>query len=280
MVFQSYAIWPHLDVFHNVAYPLQVNKPRPSKQEIEERVINSLEVVGMEDFMQRSATKLSGGQQQRVALARALVRRPKLLLLDEPLSNLDAKLREQMRIELEDMVSRIALTTLYVTHDQSEALALSDRVAIMSEGDIVQEGSPREVYGKPKNEFVASFLGVANFLIGEVEHIENGYGLIRVDRQDGLMKMPIPNGIKPRDRTLIVIRPEDIGIQTEYSKPSHNVIEGTVERVVFEGAHCECFINVQPHQIRVRLHQADAPIVGEQIWLQVMPDRCIVYPQS
>src|SRR5471032_852649 len=151
MVFQSYAIWPHMDVFGNVAYPLRVRKPRPPRGEIQERVMEALRLVGMAAMARRSATKLSGGQQQRVAFARALVRHPKLLLLDEPLSNLDAKLREQMRFELQELVARVAITTLYVTHDQSEALAMSDTVAVMSDGIIAQSGRPREVYTKPRN---------------------------------------------------------------------------------------------------------------------------------
>ena len=280
MVFQSYAIWPHLDVFQNVAYPLQVNKPRPPKSEIEERVMDTLALGGMQDLAQRSATKLSGGQQQRVALARALVRQPKLLLLDEPLSNLDAQLREQMRIELEDMVSRAALTTLYVTHDQSEALALSDRIAVMNEGYIVQEGPPREVYAGPKDEFVASFLGVANFLTGEIERVENGTGVVRLDGQTGTLEIPLPNGMSAGERAKIVIRPEDIELHTGPFEAAPNLIEGELTRVVFEGAQSECFVKIHDHELRVRLHQASAPEVGERIRLKIIPKRCVVYARS
>ena len=168
LVFQSYAIWPHMDVFANVAYPLRVRRPRVAAADIKARVMEALRLVGMEDYANRQATKLSGGQQQRVAFARALVRRPKLLLLDEPLSNLDAKLREQMRFELQELIARTGVTTLYVTHDQSEALAMSDTVAVMAGGRIVQSGAPRDVYGRPDNRTVANFLGSANFLRGKV----------------------------------------------------------------------------------------------------------------
>ena len=167
LVFQSYAIWPHMDVFANVAYPLRVRRPRVAAADIKAQVMEALRLVGMEDYANRQATKLSGGQQQRVAFARALVRRPKLLLLDEPLSNLDAKLREQMRFELQELISRTGVTTLYVTHDQSEALAMSDTVAVMAGGRIAQSGAPRDVYGRPDNRTVANFLGSANFLRGQ-----------------------------------------------------------------------------------------------------------------
>ena len=177
LVFQSYAIWPHMDVFANVAYPLRVQRPRVAAADIKARVMDALRLVGMESYATRPATKLSGGQQQRVAFARALVRRPKLLLLDEPLSNLDAKLREQMRFELQELIARTGVTTLYVTHDQSEALAMSDTVAVMAAGRIVQSGAPREVYGRPVDRTVANFLGSANILRGKV-----------VDARDGLAR--------------------------------------------------------------------------------------------
>src|SRR5712692_7920598 len=168
MVFQSYAIWPHMNVFENVAYPLRVAKPRPSKAETLRAVGEALSLVGLEGLEERPAPQLSGGQQQRLALARALVRRPKLLLLDEPLSNLDAKLRERMRIELRQLQRRLRITTVYVTHDQLEALFLSHRVAVMHDGRIAQEGTPREIYQGPATGFAADFVGNATFLAGEV----------------------------------------------------------------------------------------------------------------
>ena len=163
MVFQSYAIWPHMNVFKNVAFPLEVRKARPSRKEIEQKVMRVLAAVQLAELADRDATKLSGGQQQRLALARALVMEPQLLLLDEPLSNLDAKLREKMRFELKRMQRDFGLTTVYVTHDQSEALALSHEIAVMNEGRIVQIGSPRDIYERPRNKFVADFVGNTNF---------------------------------------------------------------------------------------------------------------------
>ena len=180
MVFQSYAIWPHMNVFKNVAFPLEVRKARPSRKEIEQKVMRVLATVQLAELVDRDATKLSGGQQQRLALARALVMEPQLLLLDEPLSNLDAKLREAMRFEFKRMQRDLGLTTIYVTHDQSEALALSHEIAVMSEGRIVQIGSPRDIYERPRNKFVADFVGSTNFIGGRVASAAAGNGRCRV----------------------------------------------------------------------------------------------------
>src|SRR5437773_8359090 len=172
MVFQSYAIWPHMTVFENVAFPLRVSKQRVSRSEISRRVEEALSLVELGGYGGRMATQLSGGQQQRLALARALVREPKLLLLDEPLSNLDAKLRERMRFELRELQRRLRITTLYVTHDQIEALSMSNVIAVMNAGVIVQEGAPREIYLQPKSKFVANFIGSTNQLAGRVARID------------------------------------------------------------------------------------------------------------
>jgi iron(III) transport system ATP-binding protein len=167
MVFQSYAIWPHMSVFENVAFPLRVARNRKySAAEIKDKVARALEMVRLGGFERRSATQLSGGQQQRLALARGLVHEPKILLLDEPLSNLDAKLREQMRFELKRLQRSLRVTTVYVTHDQAEALALSDEIAVFNQGRIVQRGNPHDIYSHPTSRFVADFIGSANFLTG------------------------------------------------------------------------------------------------------------------
>ena len=172
MVFQSYAIWPHMNVFQNVAFPLEVRKI-DSKQ-MRERVMRVLTAVQLDHLVEREATKLSGGQQQRLALARALVMEPQLLLLDEPLSNLDAKLRDRMRTELKRLQRELNLTTVYVTHDQSEALALSHEIAVMNEGFVVQVGTPRQIYETPTNQFVADFVGSTNFIGGTVTSLDGG----------------------------------------------------------------------------------------------------------
>jgi len=168
MVFQSYAIWPHMNVFKNAAFPLDVGEKRLSRTEIRDRVMRVLQAVQLEHLADREATKLSGGQQQRLALARALVMEPALLLLDEPLSNLDAKLRHLLRFELKRLQRELKITTVYVTHDQSEALALSHEIAVMKDGRIQQIGSPRDIYERPCNSFVADFVGSTNFLDGSV----------------------------------------------------------------------------------------------------------------
>ncbi len=162
MVFQSYAIWPHMTVFKNVSYGLEMR--RRSKSEIREKVTGILEMVGLPGMEGRYPSQLSGGQQQRVALARSLVAEPKILLFDEPLSNLDAKLREHMRIELKDLIKRVGITSIYVTHDQVEAMAISDRIVLMDRGKIVQSGNARELYERPSSGFIAEFLGSINFI--------------------------------------------------------------------------------------------------------------------
>ncbi len=189
MVFQSYAIWPHMTVFENVAFPLRVARDRTYEAaEIKERVLRTLDMVRMNGFEDRSATQLSGGQQQRLAFARGLVREPKILLLDEPLSNLDAKLREQMRFELKRLQRSLGITTVYVTHDQSEALALSDEIAVFNAGRIVQRGSPQDIYRNPQSQFVADFIGSANFLSGTVLGEAGADGLVSVTTKHGILR--------------------------------------------------------------------------------------------
>src|SRR5215217_2583279 len=181
MVFQSYAIWPHMNVYKNVAFPLQVlpRRRRPAKQEVRERVERALAVVQLDHLAGRQATDLSGGQQQRLALARALVLEPPLLLLDEPLSNLDAKLREEMRFELKRLQRELGITGIYVTHDQVEALAMSSRVAVMRDGRIEQVDHPRAIYERPKSRFVADFIGTSNFIDGTVESRDGDRYVVR-----------------------------------------------------------------------------------------------------
>jgi len=276
MVFQSYAIWPHMDVFSNVAYPLRVSRPRPSRDEIEARTMESLRLVGMESFARRASTKLSGGQQQRVAFARALVRRPQLLLLDEPLSNLDAKLREQMRFELQELVARTGVTTLYVTHDQAEALAMSDCVAVMSGGEIVQSGPPRDVYERPRDAVVADFLGAANFLAGEVAMPMGAGGpAVQLDGLAGLFRPAQLGRFTPGSKVRLVFRPEDAAMRTS---PAEGAIEGSVERINFQGTVSECHVRAGGAVLRTLIHPSVRVERGDRIWLVVDPARCIVLP--
>src|SRR5438067_9735067 len=198
MVFQSYAIWPHMNVFQNVAFPLEVR--RLAKKDIREKVMRVLTAVQLEHLVDREATKVSGGQQQRLALARALVMEPRLLLLDEPLSNLDAKLRERMRFELKRLQRELGITTVYVTHDQSEALALSHAIAVMNRGRIEQIGTPREIYERPLNQFVADFVGTTNFLDATVSGADGGDGFYRVRCELGELKAHAHENLNPSDK--------------------------------------------------------------------------------
>ncbi|WP_225753477.1 ABC transporter ATP-binding protein [Actinotalea sp. Marseille-Q4924] len=211
MVFQSYAIWPHMNVFDNVAFPLRVGKRRrTSKAEVTERVERALAVVELDQLAGRFATKLSGGQQQRLALARALVIEPALLLLDEPLSNLDAKLRESLRFELKRLQREQGITTVYVTHDQSEALSMSNKVAVMHDGKVSQVGDPFEIYLHPANAFVADFVGTTNFIEGVVEHRDGEAWRVRTP--DGHVMVGKVVDTEPGDRCMVSIRPEHIEV--------------------------------------------------------------------
>ena len=231
MVFQSYALWPHLTVAENVAFGLKVRRrPRP---EIRRRVAEALERVHMADRAQSRPNQLSGGQQQRVALARALVIEPQCLLLDEPLSNLDAKLRIEMRGEIRRLCKQAGLTALYVTHDQKEALSIADRLAVMRAGRIEQVGSPREVYRHPANPFVAGFIGEANFLEGRVLEVQGG----RVQVETPVGRLEAPVGLAqpvPGAEVTLCIRPEAV----QFARPgaaAENLIEGTLRQTVYQG---------------------------------------------
>ena len=277
LVFQSYAIWPHMDVFGNVAYPLKVHRPKIPAAEIKARVMQALSLVGMADYANRQATKRSGGQQQRVAFARALVRGPKLLLLDEPLSNLDAKLREQMRFELQELVRRTGVTTLYVTHDQSEALAMSDTVAVMAGGRIVQAGAPRDVYGQPDNRTVADFLGSANFLRGQV--VETGEGVATVALANGAASLSVPSrgGLAAGAEVDVIFRPEDA---TTHLDPEGGGIECAVERIVFQGGMSEYQLRFGSTLLRTIVHPSVSAAPGDRAWVVIQPERCILFAAS
>jgi iron(III) transport system ATP-binding protein len=218
MVFQSYAIWPHKTVFENVSYPLE--RQRVARREIEERVRATLELVGLSDFASRGASMLSGGQMQRVALARSVVSQPRVLLLDEPLSNLDAKLRDRLRFELREIQQQLGITTIYVTHDQTEALALADRIAVMRDGKIVQLDTPPAIYREPTDAFVADFLGVGNILAGEVVASDaNGGSEVKLERTDVTLTSSTPVEIGASVK--VCIRPEHLAIAPRETDSDH-----------------------------------------------------------
>lgn len=274
MVFQSYAIWPHMTVFENVAFPLR-EAHRHSKKAIVEKVTQSLSLVQLNGLEDRPAPFLSGGQQQRLALARALVKEPGVLLLDEPLSNLDAKLREETRLEIRDLVKRLGITTLYVTHDQLEALTMSDVVAVMSEGRTIQEGSPIEIYQAPRERFVANFIGMANFIEGRVvSPVESQNGLGRVETPCGLLRCPLPDGAVHGDGVVIVVRPEDISVAREHSSSCDNLVEGRIELMTFMGDALECNVQIGQQRLRLKLHPSFKAARGDMIRLELSPERC------
>ena len=199
MVFQSYAVWPHMNVFDNIAYPLKIQKI--AKNEIEERVSQVLKIVHLEQYKDRFPSELSGGQQQRVALGRALVAQPEILLLDEPLSNLDAKLREEMSYEITEITKKLKITVIHVTHDQIEAMTMSDRIVLINKGEVQQVAPPQEIYSKPKNMFVANFVGKVDFITGKVEESK-----ILLDNSNN---QTLPNTSSFKGKVVVAIRPEN-----------------------------------------------------------------------
>jgi len=274
MVFQSYAIWPHMNVFQNAAFPLQIRGRNHSRREIRDKVMRVLTAVQLDALAEREATKLSGGQQQRLALARALVMEPQLLLLDEPLSNLDAKLRERMRFELKRLQRELKITTIYVTHDQSEALALSHSIAVMSEGRIQQIGSAREIYERPINAFVADFVGNTNFLDGSVLGAEGADGHYRVRTEIGDLRVLGTEPLKPEEKVLISVRPEDV--QLAEAKPDGgNVWQALVDQKVFLGECVDFQVKLGERMLMSRCHPSLRTPIGHSIYVQLDPDKCV-----
>lgn len=272
MVFQSYAIWPHMTVFDNVAFPLVHGGFKVPRSQVREKVRKALALVGLDKLESRPAPLLSGGQQQRVSLARALVYEPRLLLLDEPLSNLDAKLREEMRLELRELISRLGISTLYVTHDQEEALVLSDRIAVMSEGQILQEGAPRDIYLNPSHPFVASFIGNANFIDGTVRGRRDERGGLVVDTALGQVVCGSSRDLGAGDAVSVIFRPEDVLVRTDGDARGANMFPATVERMIFVGNRIQCQLRcgeVRLHSdvsSRVEVHQ------GSTVTIEIPPD--------
>jgi iron(III) transport system ATP-binding protein len=276
MVFQSYAIWPHMTVAENVAFPLTVAK-RMKRAEIAQAVARALAVVDLDGFQERSATRLSGGQQQRVALARAIVHEPGLLLLDEPLSNLDAQLRDDMRGELKRLQSKIGITTVYVTHDQSEALALSDRIAVIDRGRISQIGSPQDIYFRPANPFVARFVGATNLLPGRLLETSEGRGQVEV-LSGRRIQCVVPQKIDD-PAVSVSIRPESIRLAPQPpASGGDNCLAGRVSGVTFLGATRRVDVTSDGVVLQVAT-AADLPLPAEgEVWLTFAPERAVALP--
>jgi len=274
MVFQNYAVWPHKTVRENVIFGLSIRKvPRAKAAEQVDKALEQVNLTGLGD---RFPNELSGGQQQRVALARSLVVEPKILLLDEPLSNLDAKLREHMRGELKQLQRRTGITFVYVTHDQAEALALSDRIAVMHGGAVQQFGSPVEVYSRPANKIVADFMGLVNFLPGTV--VQDGSGLRAMAFDDIRVNAPVPAGSRAGDAVEIAARPENIRVSgaTDQSRSVGQVMD-----MVYLGNIVEYMVRISTNQVvRIQAHPKELFDIGTRVQVALDADRCSVFPSS
>jgi len=269
MVFQSYAIWPHMTVFENVAFPLRARRAR--RAAIADKVEGALALVGLEGFAQRSATQLSGGQQQRVALARALVFEPRLLLLDEPLSNLDAKLRVRMRTELKELQRRTGITSVFVTHDQAESMALADRVVVMRQGHVEQIGTPEEIYEAPATRFVSEFVGSINFLPAEVSRELAPDGIVSLRFGDGSRAISCEwrGAAAPAvgQQMLVSVRPENLTLRPGPSPDHENVWDCVVRSAVYYGDHREYEVAVDDRIFKVSAPARTAVEPGERAYL-------------
>lgn len=279
MVFQSYAIWPHMTVFENVAFPLSImgRRRRPGRLEIRERVERVLSTMELGEYAGRPATNLSGGQQQRLALARAIVVEPPLLLLDEPLSNLDAKLRESLRLELKRLQREMGITSIYVTHDQIEALAISSTIAVMDHGEVAQVGKPRDIYERPANRFVAEFIGTSNFIGGTV--VKKREGTTVVETASGLLSLGARDDVAVGDSVLVSIRPETIGIAPATSpSPAEGAWRGTVVNRAFLGDTIDHIVAVGDREFRVRGNPSISIAQGSVVSLTFSPESFSLVP--
>jgi iron(III) transport system ATP-binding protein len=277
IVFQSYAIWPHMTVIDNVMFPLRVSRPRVGRKEARAVAMQALDLVGLADFAERPSPALSGGQQQRVALARALVREPKVLLLDEPLSNLDKGLRSRMRDEIRAVQQRLGITTVFVTHDQDEALAVSDDVVVMNGGHIVERGLPQAIYTYPQNEFTARFLGVSNNVDGVIDSV-SGEG-VTVAIASGTFLCSKATAGAPGDRVTVFMRPESFRLSR---KPhSDHAWPGTIEFSIYHGDCWDYHVRAGGEVLKVRVYQEKVGLDhGDSVFLEPDGDSAIVMPKA
>jgi ABC-type Fe3+/spermidine/putrescine transport system ATPase subunit len=271
MVFQNFALFPHMSVFENVEFPLMIRSlPKEQRRGM---VMDTLKLIRMETYAEHYPRQLSGGQQQRVGLARALVYHPKVLLLDEPLSNLDAKLREEMRFEIKDLVRRLRITGVYVTHDQAEALAMSDRVAVMNAGHIEQVGTPDEIYECPRSKFVADFIGLSNFVRGKVLSVVEQEATVAVD---GLrLVVPATAETQVGQDWLIFVRPNDIDLLPTESGDAVNVLDGTVSKLTYLGDRIDYRVTVT-NSVELRV-QTDGKVrfaAGDRVKVRLPVAQC------
>jgi len=282
MVFQSYAVWPHMTVFDNVAYGLRVR--RTSSDVLQKKTMRALELVGLDHVADRFATKLSGGQKQRVALARAIVYEPRVVLFDEPLSNLDAKLRELMRTALVRLQKEVGITSVYVTHDQAEALSMSDRIIVMNKGVIQQVGDPETIYSSPVNSFVANFIGTVNLMEGVLKGRSGPHCNVEIPAGAGVAPLQLQalggEGARDGDKLFVSLRPEDIVLHlTAPEGTSHgNVMQGTIIDTVYLGSFLECRVQVGSYEIGIQIDHFEQLSAGQTVYLTFQPDHglCLV----
>jgi ABC-type Fe3+/spermidine/putrescine transport system ATPase subunit len=274
MVFQSYAVWPHMNVFENIAFPLREGVHRLGRAEIEVRVAEVLDLLGLAGVAERPVTMLSGGQQQRVALARALALRPKVLLMDEPLSNLDYNFQIRLRTELRELMRRLRLTTIYVTHNQSEAIEMGDRIAVMEAGNLVQVGDAREIYHFPHDEFVARFIGDMNLVPAVVETTEGGMATLRTEAGAFLARVPKTEA-RQGASYLLGIRPEDVVLVDPARESGTNLLHGTVARSRFSGEAIHCTVRAGGLALDLKLRRGADIETGATVTLRLPPEFCI-----
>jgi len=273
MVFQNYAVWPHMTVFENVAFGLKLEKV--SRTEIARRVAEALRLVGLEGLGARYPAMLSGGQQQRVALARSLVVEPAILLLDEPLSNLDAKLRDRMRVELKELQRRTGITFVYVTHDQAEAMALSDRVAVMNGGVLQQYSTPREMYERPANLFVADFMGSVNKVPGSVTDRMDGTARVAIGGGQSLAAIFRDGATGTAGDVTVIIRPEAIRLSSDPLTTTENVLRGVVAEATFLGNLVDYCVDAAGILFHVQSDRQTFYEVGTSVYVTIPPDECV-----
>jgi len=277
MVFQNYAVWPHMKVFNNIVYGLKLK--RMPRTEINAKAQEVLAMVGLAGLEDRYPSQLSGGQQQRVALARALVGNPKVLLLDEPLSNLDAKLREELRFEIKSLVKRMGITAVYVTHDQAEAMVISDRIVVMESGNVVQIGTAQEIYAKPANRFVADFIGTMNFMPGEIVAVlPDAAGVhVRTEFSDKIVCTASAGSTASAGETVYAsIRPEDVEIFTDPPQDRDNLFKGTIVHKAYLGNFLYFFVSVNDTMIRVQVPHHLPQEEGQDLYVHLNPQKCML----
>jgi ABC-type Fe3+/spermidine/putrescine transport system ATPase subunit len=276
MVFQSYAVWPHMTVFDNVAYGLRVRKLPTA--EIVAQVEKTLDLVQLRHVARRSAAKLSGGQQQRVALARAIAFSPNVLLFDEPLSNLDARLRADMRVELRELQQRLGVTSVYVTHDQEEALAISDRVIVMNVGCIEQIGTPEEIYNRPRSRFVADFVGSANVIEGRLQGSPAAAGPVEFEAAGGITLNAFSPHAPRGTETAVAIRTAYIDLVAAAASPGArlNAVPGTVRRRMFHGDFVQYVVDWGPGQLIIRRPPTEIHEEGAPVAISFAPEHCVL----